>query len=131
MLVFIFGQDPRTPKEVKETEAVTITVPGWVWAFIALIPTTVMGLIAWHYKRRVEKVEKEKTAQERSEEQYEFDLVQAIWAAIALSEATARAVQRIPDAKCNGDMHAALDYCQKVKHQQKEHLAQLGIHALY
>ena len=40
--------------------------------------------------------------------------------AIALAEATAKAVQRIPDAKCNGDMHAALEYAQKVKHEQKD-----------
>ena len=52
-------------------------------------------------------------------------------AAVALAEATARAVQRIPDAKCNGDMHAALDYAAKVKHDQKEFLAKQGIHALY
>ena len=43
-------------------------------------------------------------------------------ASLALGEATARAVQRIPDAHCNGDMHAALDYAQKVKHEQKDFL---------
>lgn len=131
MLVFIFGQKPRHTKEVEETEAVTITVPGWVWAFIALIPTTVMGLIAWHYKRRVEKAEAEKEQRENNKEQLEFMNVQATWAAIALAEATARAVQRIPDAKCNGDMHAALQYAEKVKHDQKDYLAKQGVHALY
>mgnify|MGYP000727273512 CR=1 FL=1 len=30
---------------------------------------------------------------------------------LALGEATAKAVQRIPDAKCNGDMHAAPGLC--------------------
>ena len=35
------------------------------------------------------------------------------------------------NAKCNGDMHAALDYAAKVKHDQKEFLAKQGIHALY
>ena len=39
-------------------------------------------------------------------------------AALALGESTARAAQRIPDAHCNGDMHAALEYAQKVKHEQ-------------
>lgn len=125
------GESPGTAKEVEETEAVTITVPGWVWAFIALIPMTVMGLIAWHYKRRVEKAEAEKEKRENNKEQLEFMNVQATWAAIALAEATARAVQRIPDAKCNGDMHAALQYAEKVKHDQKDYLAKQGIHALY
>ena len=130
--LFLFlGKTHSTPKEVEKTEAVTITVPGWIWAFIALIPTTVMGLIAWHYKRRVEKAEKEKDDREKTKEQLEFMNVQAAWAAIALAEATARAVQRIPDAKCNGDMHAALEYAEKVKHDQKDYLAKQGIHALY
>ncbi len=61
----------------------------------------------------------------------ELKNIQATWAAIALAEATARAVQRIPDAKCNGDMHAALDYAAKVKHEQKDYLAEQGIRALY
>lgn len=47
-------------------------------------------------------------------------LIKSVGAAIALGEATARAVQRIPDAKCNGDMHAALEYAEKVKHEQKD-----------
>ncbi len=130
-MFLLFGQDPRTPKEVENTEAVTITVPGWIWAFVALIPTTVMGLVAWHYKRRVERAEREKADREKNKEQLELLNVQATWAAIALAEATARAVQRIPDAKCNGDMHAALEYAEKVKHDQKDYLAKQGIHALY
>ena len=50
---------------------------------------------------------------------------------IALGEATARAVQRIPDAHCNGDMHAALDYAAKVKHEQKDFLTRQGIESIY
>lgn len=73
-------------------------------------------------------------AEERREklrEQQELFLVQGVGAAIALGEATAKAVQRIPDAHCNGDMHAALDYAAKVKHAQKDFLTQQGIEALY
>ena len=39
-----------------------------------------------------------------------------------LGDVYKRQVQRIPDAHCNGDMHAALDYAQKVKHEQKNFL---------
>ena len=39
-------------------------------------------------------------------------------------------MQRIPDAKCNGDMHAALDYAAKVKHEQKDFLTKQGIQAI-
>ena len=55
----------------------------------------------------------------------------AIGASIALGEATARAVQRIPDAHCNGDMHAALDYAQRVKHELKDFLTEQGVQAIY
>ena len=51
-------------------------------------------------------------------------------AAIALGEATAKAVQRIPDAHCNGDMHAALDYASKVKHAQREVVSRCGIKSI-
>ena len=57
--------------------------------------------------------------------------VKTTMAAIALGEATARAVQRIPDAHCNGDMTAALQYVKTVKHEEKDFLTGLGIHALY
>ena len=52
-------------------------------------------------------------------------------AAIALGEATAQAVQRIPDAHCNGDMHAALEYARKVKHEHKEFMTEQSVQALY
>ena len=58
-------------------------------------------------------------------------MIKGTSAAIALGEATARAVQRIPDAHCNGDMHAALEYATRVKHEQKDFLTKQGIHALY
>jgi len=51
-------------------------------------------------------------------------------AASARRGAAARAVQRIPDAHCNGDMHAALDYAAKIKHAQKDLLTSQGIHAI-
>lgn len=61
----------------------------------------------------------------------ELYILKSVGAAIALGEATARAVQRIPDAKCNGDMHAALEYAQKVKHEQKDFLNEQAIKAVF
>ena len=57
-------------------------------------------------------------------------IVQGTNAAIALGEATARAVQRIPDAHCNGDMHDALDYAADIKHKQKDFLTRQGVSSL-
>ena len=41
-------------------------------------------------------------------------------ATLALSEATAEAVQRIPDAHCNGDMHEALEFATSTKQKYRK-----------
>ncbi len=68
--------------------------------------------------------------QDKSQKDLIVLLVQSTSASIALGEATAKAVQRIPDAHCNGDMHAALEYATNIKHKQKEFLTKQGIDAL-
>lgn len=80
-------------------------------------------------EQRQKAEEHERRERERDEEQRKFFMVivNNTNSAIALSEATARAVQRIPDAHCNGDMHAALDYATKMKHESKDFLTELGI----
>lgn len=108
----------------------------------ASIPSALTGFCFWLIEQRIQKrakaqeeaAKEHREAQEKRErlrEQQELLLVQGVGAAIALGEATARAVQRIPDAHCNGDMHAALEYAAKVKHEQKEFLTQQGISAIY
>ena len=79
--------------------------------------------------RRRDKKEREKAAEQQKLQEL-LKLIEGSWAAIALGEATAKAMQRIPDAHCNGDMHAALDYAAEVKHKQKEFLAERGIHSI-
>ncbi len=110
---------------------ITINVNAVVLAFLVCIPSALTGLIVWRAERRMERHQMERDKKDMDREQNELLNTQATWAAVALSEATARAVQRIPDAKCNGDMHAALEYAAKVKHDQKDFLAKQGIHALY
>lgn len=114
------------------------------WALVVAfgIPTAFTGFFFWLLKRHIdnrdkqqakEQAERERKAEERERNREELDkvLLRSTFAAIALGEATARAVQRIPDAHCNGDMHEALDYAAKVKHQQKDFLTSLGVHALH
>lgn len=106
------------------------------------VPGAITSLCFWRLQvmltkrdneRAKQEAEKEKKAEEREKNREELDkmLLQSSSAAIALGEATARAVQRIPDANCNGDMHAALAYAEKVKHAQKDFVYGLGIHALH
>lgn len=99
----------------------------------ASIPSAITGFCFWLIEHNIQKradkdkeerIERQKKEDEREQirEKNELCIINSVNAAIALGEATARAVQRIPDAHCNGDMHAALDYAQKVKHEQKNFL---------
>lgn len=117
-----------------------ITIGG----LIALmgIPSAVTGFCFWLLQRKItrqqEKKDKAEEAQKKAEaererlrEKQELLLIKGVRAAISLGEATAKAVQRIPDAHCNGDMHKALEYAETVKHEQKDFLAEQGVHFLY
>jgi len=112
---------------------VTINLAEIVIAFIAAmgIPSALMGFMIWKLERRITKREKQLEEREEAQEKFLVLMVQSTGASIALGEATARAVQRIPDAHCNGDMHQALDYATQMKHEQKEFLAQQGIRAIW
>ena len=111
---------------------VNIGLGQMVLAFVAAmgIPSAIMGLIIWRLERRIDKREKEQAAQEQGQKDLFVLVVQGTNAAIALGEATARAVQRIPDAHCNGDMHDALDYAADIKHNQKDFLTRQCVSSL-
>lgn len=97
---------------------------------VAMIVVAIIEAVAARERRNAKKEREEVAEQRKDQEDLMVLMIQGNWAAIALGEATARAVQRIPDAHCNGDMHAALKYATDIKHQQKEFLAKLGIHAV-
>ena len=117
---------------------------SWWWLILAALglPAALTALLIrrmekrWDLReeeRRREQLAREKKEEERerNRETMERMQIQFTTAAMALAEATAKAVQRIPDAHCNGDMHAALEYAKTVKHERKDFLTQLGVHALH
>ena len=121
----------------------TITMGQAVAAFLAAmsIPGAITGFLVWNFQRKITARDKAKAieeerrrkaaeAKEEAREQLQMIVISSTSAAIALGEATAKAVQRIPDAKCNGDMHAALEYAAKVKHEQKDFLTRLGVSSI-
>ena len=95
------------------------------------IPSGITGFCFWLLQSKLDKREVNREKKEKIREEQESLLVKSIGAAIALGEATAEAVARIPDAHCNGDMHSALEYARKVKHDQKEFLTKHCIEAIY
>lgn len=122
----------NTLTPILSATAADILNSGW-WLILAAlgIPTAVIGLLFRRMEKKMEKRDKQREEKEANREQLDLMLLQATSAAIALGEATAKAVQRIPDAHCNGDMHAALEYATEVKHKQKDFLTSLGVHALH
>ena len=96
----------------------------------AIVVVAIIEALAARDRRRYKRERDQLAQQQLMQEQLMLKLIESNWAAIALGEATAKAVQRIPDAHCNGDMHAALEYAGKIKHSQKEFLAAQGIHAI-
>ena len=98
---------------------------------IFAIPTTFMGICVWKLQRKIQKREEIEEARELAREETLNFIVKGTTASITLAEVTAQAVQRIPDAHCNGDMRAALDYAKSVKREHKDFLTKQGIHALY
>lgn len=119
---------------------ITLTVGQALWAFILAlgIPSALTGFLVWNFERKIAKREakrekeqeerhKKEAEREKAREELQILTIQGVSAAIALGEATAKAVQRIPDAHCNGDMHDALNYAIKIKHKQKAFLTRMGI----
>ena len=119
---------------------ITLTVGQALWAFILAlgIPSAITGFLVWNFERKIAKREakrekeqeerhKKEAEREKAREELQIHTIQGVSAAIALGEATAKAVQRIPDAQCNGDMHDALNYAIKIKHEQKDFLTRMGI----
>lgn len=125
------------------TSTVSFTVPQLFMGFLAAagIPASIVGFAVWMMQQKILRNQKERDEEnqryrtareekERNREQFEINLLEQINATMALSEATAKAVQRIPDAHCNGDMHAALKYAEDTKRKQKQFLTEKGIQAI-
>ena len=109
---------------------VQLELGSFVAAFLAAmgIPSAIMGLIIGRLERRIAAQETDAAQKNAAQQQLMVLLVKSTRASIALGEATAHAMQR---GHTNGDMEAALAYAAKVKHEQKDFLAEQGIHNLY
>ena len=108
-----------------------MTLSFWQIITIMSVPSAITGFCFWLLEKKLERRGKEQDKREEARKKNELLLIKSTTAAIALGEATARAVQRIPDTHCNGQMHRALDYATSVKHEQKEFLTQQGVENLY
>lgn len=106
-----------------------MTVANMIGAFFAAagIPSLIMGLLVWFLKRHIDKKEKTREEREKNSEKLMLIIVKESRATNILATATAKAVQRIPDAHCNGDMTEALRRAESIQDEEKEFLFDHGI----
>ncbi|MBR2847507.1 MAG: serine/threonine protein kinase [Clostridia bacterium] len=95
------------------------------------VPSTLMGLLVWWIKKKIDKQDEERQEREKNQERLMILIMQTGRATSVLSEATARAVQRIPDAHCNGDMKKALDDAKRIQTEEKDFLINKGIKHIF
>ena len=95
------------------------------------IPSAITGILVWWIKRKIDKQDEERQERERNQERLMILIMQTGRATSVLSEATARAVQRIHDAHCNGDMKKALDDAKRIQTEEKDFLINKGIKHIF
>lgn len=95
------------------------------------IPGSITGIAIWWIKRRIEASEKKNQEQQQNIEALIMMIIQSSKANQIGITAIAKAVQRIPDAHCNGDMTSALEEMEKIQQQEKQFLMNKGIRYIF
>ena len=95
------------------------------------IPSAVFGLVIWWLKRSIDKRDRERAEHDKNMQELMMMIMQTGRANNVLAVATAKAVQRIPDAKCNGDMTSALEEAARIQKEEKEFLMRQGVKRVF
>lgn len=95
------------------------------------IPSAITGLGIWWFKRRVEESERKNAEQQKNIESLILMIVQSSKANSIGITAIAKAVQRIPDAQCNGDMTKALEEMEEIQKKEKQFLIDKGVKYIF
>ena len=100
--------------------------------FMAMgIPTAITGLFVWWLKKYIDNYEHKREEQEQNTERLMTMIMQTSRATNILATATAKAVQKIPDAHCNGDMTSALEEAARIQKVEKDFLLDQGIKHIF
>lgn len=95
------------------------------------IPSALTGFLFWILKRQITKAEAKREKQQQTIEELMGCIMNTSHSTNVLAEATARAVQRIPDAHCNGDMTSALAEAARFQKEEKDFLMNQGIKHIF
>ena len=95
------------------------------------IPGAVVGILVWLLKKYIDAKLAEREERETNMEKLMLMMMRTSRATNVLVEATAKAVQRIPDAHCNGDMTAALEKAAEIQKEEKDFMFDQGIKHIF
>ena len=84
------------------------------------ILTGFVALLFRRFEMKLDKRDKEREEKEKAKLEHDTLTLRLNFASLTLAEATAEAVQRIPDAHCNGEMHAALENAREAKGEYRK-----------
>ena len=95
------------------------------------IPTAITGALVWLLKRHIDRQSNAREEREKNTDRLMLMIMQTGRANNVLAEATARAVQRIPDAHCNGDMAQALEQAAAIQKEEQKFLLEHGVQHIF
>ena len=85
----------------------------------------------WWLKKKIDSQEAERKEREKATQDLILLILQENRSTNILAMATAKAVQRIPDAHCNGDMTKAIEDATKLQKAEKNFLFDQGIRHIF
>lgn len=95
------------------------------------IPSAITGLCIWWVKRKIEQNEAKTKEHEANLEALILMMMQTSRANTVGITAIAKAVQRIPDAHCNGDMTEALEKMDAIQKKEQQFVLDKGIKYIF
>lgn len=95
------------------------------------VPSAITGFGLWLIKRKIEKNERQYNEKENNLQDLVLMMLQTTRANAVGITAVAKAIQRIPDAHCNGDMTKALEYMKAVQEKEKDFLMDKGVKHIF
>ena len=110
-----------------------MNIGSLIWAFIGAmgVPSAIMGFLVWYLKRHIDTKESKREEREKNTERLMLMIMKETRSTNVLATATAKAVQRIPDAHCNGDMTEALARAAEIQNEEKDFLFDQGIKHIF
>ena len=95
------------------------------------VPAAITGLLVWWFKKQIDKRDRIAAEKEKSTETLILMIMQTCRATYVVAEATAKAVQRIPDAHCNGDMTEALAEADRIQKEEQQFIIDQGVKHIF